>query len=47
MFYGMEVSWWWYGSVDVAWRGGDGGMGVLIWHGGEVMVVWECFMAWK
>jgi len=24
VFDGMEVSWWWYGCIDIAWRGRDG-----------------------
>jgi len=28
----------------MAWRLGDGGMGVLLWHEGSVTVVLECYV---
>jgi hypothetical protein len=39
------MAWWLgecYGSVVTAWKLGDGDMGVLLWHGSKVTVVWEC-----
>ena len=31
--YGMEVRRRWNGNVVMAWRLGDSGIGVLLWHG--------------